>query len=106
MIIFSLLTFLYGFMCCLIVLLVLWQRGKGSMGLGNMGGSNQMMFGSSGGQDIFQTATWILCALLLGGSLVLSTLKSRYGKPLSKITYTRNIPVDNNQNEDSQEQAV
>lgn len=106
MIIFSLLTFLYGVMCFLIVFLVLWQRGKGSMGLGNMGGSNQMMFGSSGGQDILQTTTWILCGLLLVGSLALSTLKSRYGKPLSKITYTRNIPADNNQNEDSQEQAV
>jgi len=106
MIIFSLVTFLYGVMCCLIILLVLTQRGKGSMGLGNMGGNNQMLFGSSGGQDIFQTATWILCAFLLGGSLILSTLKSKYGKSSSKISYSRNIPVDNNQNTDSEESAA
>ena len=106
MIIFSLLTFLYGVMCCLIILLVLIQRGKGSMGLGNMGGNNQMLFGSSGGQDIFQTATWIFCGLLLVGSLALSTLKSKYGKGSSKISYSRNIPVDNNQNADSEEQAA
>ncbi|MBV8660999.1 MAG: preprotein translocase subunit SecG, partial [Candidatus Dependentiae bacterium] len=69
MIIFSLFTFLYSLMCCLIILLVLVQRGKGNMGLGSMGGGNQMLFGSSGGQDIFQKTTWILCALLLVGSL-------------------------------------
>ena len=106
MFIFSLLTFLYGFMCCLIVLLVLIQRGKGSMGLGNMGGGNQMLFGSSGGQDIFQTVTWILCGLLLFGSLALSTLKTRYGTNRSSISYTRNVPVENNQTTDSQEQAA
>ena len=106
MIIFSLLTFLYGVMCCLIVFLVLWQRGKGSMGLGNMGGSNQMMFGSSGGQDILQTTTWILCGLLLVGSLALSTLKSKYGKSSSTVSYSRNIPVENNQDADSEEQAA
>jgi len=103
MFIFSLLTFLYGVMCCLIILLVLIQRGKGSMGLGNMGGSNQMLFGSSGGQDIFQTVTWILCGLLLFGSLSLSTLKSRYGKNRTSVTYTRNIPTENNQTEGSNE---
>ena len=103
MFIFSLLTFLYGVMCCLIILLVLIQRGKSSMGLGNMGGNNQMLFGSSGGQDIFQTATWILCGILLVGSLFLSTLKSKYGKSHTSVNYTRNVPVDNNQNTDSAE---
>ena len=106
MFIFSLLTFLYGVMCCLIILLVLIQRGKGSMGLGNMGGSNQMLFGSSGGQDIFQTATWVLCGLLLFGSLALSTLKSRYGKNHASVTYTRNVTTENNQTSDSDEQAA
>ena len=55
MFIFSLLTFLYGFMCVCIIAIVLIQRGKSSMGLGNMGGSNHMLWGSSRGQDIFQT---------------------------------------------------
>lgn len=77
MFLFSLLNVLYGFMCVMIVLLVLIQRGKSSMGLGNMGGSNQMLFGSSGGQDIFQKTTWVLCALLLSGALFLAVLKGK-----------------------------
>ena len=75
MFIFSLFNFLYGFLCLFIVLLVLMQRGKGSMGLGNVGGSNQAIFGSSGGQDIFQKITWVCLVLLLGGSLILSVLR-------------------------------
>ncbi len=93
MILFSLLTFLYGMMCCFIVLLVLIQKGKGNMGLGSMGGGNTMLFGSSGGQDIFQKVTWILCALLLLGSLFLSVTKSKYGTSRAAINYTRNIPA-------------
>ncbi len=100
MIIFSLLTGLYGLMCCLIVLLVLIQKGKGNMGLGSMGGGNQMLFGSSGGQDIFQTVTWVLCALLLLGSLSLSVLKNKYGVSRASINYTRNV----NHNESVEEE--
>lgn len=78
MFIISFLTFLYGVMCAFIILMVLIQRGKGNMGLGNMGGGNQALFGSSGGQDVFQNVTWICCALLLFGSLSLSVLKGKY----------------------------
>lgn len=60
-----------------IVLLVLIQKGKGGLGLGNLGGSNQMLFGGSGGQDIFQKATWILGAILIFGSLGLSIWKAK-----------------------------
>jgi preprotein translocase subunit SecG len=107
MIIFSLLTSLYGVMCCFIVLLVLIQKGKGNMGLGSMGGGNQMLFGSSGGQDIFQTITWVLCGLLLLGSLSLAVLKNKYGTSHAAIKYTRNIPALESENEsfdDSQDQ--
>ena len=93
MIFFSLLTFLYGFMCCFIILLVLLQKGKGSMGLGNMVGGNQMLFGSSGGQDIFQKTTWILCGMLLFGSLTLSVLKGKYGAGRSALSYSRHMPA-------------
>lgn len=97
MIIFSLLTVLYSFMCCLIILLVLVQKGKGNMGLGSMGGGTQMLFGSSGGQDIFQKTTWILCALLLIGSLSLSVLKGKYGTTrTASINYTRQVPATTN----------
>lgn len=74
---------LYGFLvtilvitCVLLILLILIQQGKSSMGLGNLGGSAQMLFGGSGGQDIFQKATWVLGALFLGLSLLLALMKS------------------------------
>jgi|SRR3989339_109541 len=106
MIIFSLLNVLYGMMCCMIVFLVLLQKGKGNMGLGSMGGGNQMLFGSSGGQDIFQKITWILCALLLVGSLTLSVFKGKYGSSRAKVNYTRNVPAaDENAAQDESEQA-
>ena len=79
MFILSLFTVLYGVLCLLIILLVLMQRGKGNMGMGNMGGGNQAIFGSSGGQDIFQKITWVFLTLLLGGSLVLSILRGKQG---------------------------
>jgi len=102
MVIFSVLTFLYSLMCCFIVLLVLIQRGKGNMGLGSLGGGNQMLFGSSGGQDIFQKITWILCGLLLVGSLSLSVLKGRYGRSHASVSYSRNVSssADENQSDD------
>ena len=46
------------------------------MGLGGLGGGTQMLFGGSGGQDIFQKITWILTAIFLFGSLALSILKT------------------------------
>lgn len=77
----------------LLVLLIFIQKGKGSMGLGSIGGGTQMLFGGSGGQDIFQKMTWILGAIFMGGSLILSMLKSsgttstRYvGKNTAPIT--------------------
>ena len=106
MIIFSLITGLYGLMCCLIVFLVLLQKGKGNMGLGSMGGGNQMLFGSSGGQDIFQTMTWILCGLLLLGSLSLSVLKNKYGAGRVAVSYTRNIPASESNNESYDDSQV
>lgn len=78
---------LYGFLLTLyiilgifLVLIILIQKGKSSMGIGAMGGGSQMLFGGSGGQDIFQKVTWVLVALFLSGSLVLSLMKmNKYG---------------------------
>ena len=72
------LSFLYALSALLLILLVLVQKGKGSMGLGNLGGGTQMLFGGSGGQDLFQKATWVLGALLLFGSIGLSMLTVKY----------------------------
>ena len=95
MILLFLATIFYCLICLLLVLLVLIQRGKGSMGLGNMGGTNQMLFGSSGGQDIFQKTTWALCAILLGGSMFLSVVKSKYNQYGSgrTLSYSRAVPT-------------
>jgi protein translocase SecG subunit len=59
----------------ILLLLILIQKGKSSMGIGNLGGGNQMLFGGSGGQDIFQKITWVLGAIFMGGSLLLALVK-------------------------------
>lgn len=66
----------YVFACLLIILLVLVQKGKSSLGMGTMGGGTQLLFGASGGQDIFQKITWVLGFLLMFGSLGLALMKS------------------------------
>lgn len=80
-------TMLYGFLVgiyifisVLLALLILIQKGKGNMGLGNLGGGTQMLFGGSGGQDIFQKITWILGAFFMSGSLLLAVMKTRETK--------------------------
>ena len=72
---FSLLVALYTLSCFILILLVLLQKGKGSMGLGNLGGGAQLLFGGSGGQDLFQKVTWVLGAIFMIGSLGLSLMK-------------------------------
>ena len=73
---FGFLVTLFVFVCLLLVFLILIQQSKSSMGLGSMGGGQQMLFGGSGGQDIFQKITWFLGALFIFGSLTLSIMKS------------------------------
>lgn len=46
------------------------------MGIGNLGGGVQMLFGGSGGQDIFQKVTWALGITFMASSLALSLLKT------------------------------
>lgn len=58
------------------------------MGLGNLGGSSQMLFGGSGGQDIFQKITWFLAAIFILGSLGLSLMKSRQKQTFKYIKST------------------
>ena len=45
------------------------------MGLGSLGGGSQMLFGGSGGQDVFQKATWVMGAIFMIGSLGLALMK-------------------------------
>ena len=60
-----------------LIIIILLQQGKGGLGLGAIGASTQMIFGGSGGQDVFQKATWILGAFFMAGSLVLALMKTR-----------------------------
>lgn len=89
MIIVGLLTTLFIFICLLMIPLILLQKGKGSMGIGTMGGGAQMLFGGTGGQDLFQKMTWIFGAIFMGGSLIISIMKTqdyRSSRYLSKQT--------------------
>ena len=45
------------------------------MGLGSIGGGSQMLFGGSGGQDVFQKATWTLGVIFMVGSLGLAMMQ-------------------------------
>jgi preprotein translocase subunit SecG len=76
--IYGILLTLFVINCFALILLVLIQKGKGSMGLGSMGGGTTMLFGGSGGQDFFQKLTWVLGGTLMAGSLILGLVKSSY----------------------------
>ena len=81
---------LYGFLltlfilnCLLLILFIFIQKGKSSMGLGGLGGGTQMLFGGSGGQDFFQKVTWVMGAIFMIGSLMLTLMKSSQHKAIS-----------------------
>jgi len=76
------------------VIVILFQKGKSSMGFGNLGGSTQLLFGGSGGQDLFQKMTWVMATLFMGGSLGLAMLKRpSESKLLNEIAQQQTIPV-------------
>lgn len=68
---------LFVMLCFLLMLMIIIQKSKGSLGLGNVGGGMQMLFGGSGGQTLFQKVTWILGALFMASSLGLALYKSK-----------------------------
>ena len=74
---FGLLCVLFVVLCSFTIVLILLQKGKGSLGLGAMGGGTQMLFGGSGGQDLFQKITWVLIAIFMASSLGLTLMKSK-----------------------------
>lgn len=70
------------------------------MGIGNLGGGAQMLFGGSGGQDIFQKTTWVLGAIFMFGSLGLSIMKTHEFSRSRYLTTSRpavTIPADTNE---------
>lgn len=74
---FTFLMTLFTINCFLLILIILIQQGKSSMGLGSMGGGTQMLFGGSGGQDLFQKTTWVLGTIFMVGSLWLAIYKNQ-----------------------------
>lgn len=95
----------YIFICILLILLILIQKGKEGTGFGALSSSSQMFFGGSGGQDIFQKTTWILGGLFMFGSFTLSIIKTKQNQTLS---YTKpihtSVPAPESQSaSDSQE---
>jgi preprotein translocase subunit SecG len=89
---------LYGFLltlylinCLFLVLIVLMQKGKSSLGLGGLGGGAQMLFGGSGGQDLFQKITWVLGSIFVIGSMFLSLMKSTEHKKFRYLAPTKTI---------------
>jgi preprotein translocase subunit SecG len=77
MFLYALLMVVYFINSIVLVLMILIQKGKSSMGIGSFGGGNQMLFGGSGGQDIFQKVTWVLGTIFMVGSLLLALMKSQ-----------------------------
>ena len=73
----GLLVGLFVFVSFLLAVFVLLQSGKNSLGFNGLGGGAQMLFGGSGGQDLFQKTTWVLLAFFMAGSLGLAIMKSR-----------------------------
>jgi len=88
---FSFLMSLYTFNCFLLVLIIMIQQGKGGLGLGALGGSSQMLFGATGGQDLFQKITWVLGAIFMFGSLGLSLYRTQQYRTASFIRQPRHI---------------
>lgn len=86
--IYGLLLTMFIAICLFLILIILIQQGKGNMGIGNLGGGAQMLFGGSGGQDVFQKITWVLGVLFMVGSLFLSLMRSSGSIP----AYAQRMP--------------
>lgn len=77
------------------IFIILLQKSKGSLGIiGSAGSGAQMLFGGTGGQDIFQKITWTFVACFLGGSLVLALLKN---SAVGESRFLHTLPIAQNQ---------
>lgn len=104
MFLYGLLISLYVFVSILVVLIILVQKGKSSMGLGGLGGGSQMLFGGSGGQDLFQKITWVLTGIFIALAIILFFMRSTSQEsfkylseqeptPISAPATTQEVPV-------------
>src|SRR5690606_21467268 len=108
---YGLLLTLFVFIGFLLVLIVLVQQSKSSLGLGSMG-QTQMLFGGSGGQTLFQKITWGMGATFMALSLALSIMNSsvyqtRYLHSAAKnSTVIQPAVADSEKISDNQEQET
>ena len=82
--------------CLLLILVILIQQGKGGIGLGGSFGGAQVLFGGSGGQDLFQKTTWVLGVIFMSGALMLTLMKSKETKQIQYLAtnYTAHLPIN------------
>jgi preprotein translocase subunit SecG len=93
MFLYNLVIFAFGLLCIFMIFLILMQKGKSSLGFGNLGGGTQLLFGGSGGQDLFQKVTWGMGALFIGGSLILAMLKKPSSSRVLSTIAQQQIPT-------------
>ena len=89
---YGLLVALLVIVCFLLIMVILIQQGKGGIGLGSSFGAAQMLFGGSGGQDIFQKITWTLGTIFMLGSLGLFLMGAKntdYANYLNKNKFAQ-----------------
>lgn len=93
--------FLYWFLivcylslCFMLMGIILIQKSKGSLGIGNIGGSMQMLFGGSGGQSLLQKVTWGMGSTFMLLSLVLALMKSSNQQNSSRYIQRQRAPIE------------
>lgn len=93
MMIYGLLLTVFVIIAFFLVLIILVQQAKGSVGIGGMGGQAQMIFGGSGGQDIFQKITWGCVTFFMFIALLLALMKSNPSETSSRYLARKNNPM-------------
>jgi protein translocase SecG subunit len=91
---YGLLLTVYVVSSVFLILIILIQRTKSSVGFG-LGSGSQMLFGGSGGQDMFQKVTWILGISFMAMSLWLALMKSEQSRTIHHIGGRTVLPYVN-----------
>ena len=74
---YEILLFIFALITILMIFLVSIQKSQGGFFSGQGNNDSSIVFGGSGGMEIFQKITWILGILLMTGTLFLSIYKTK-----------------------------
>lgn len=74
---YEILITLFSFFTILLIIVILVQKSHGGFWSGPASQDSTIIFGGSGGSDLFQKITWFLGTLFLFGSFALSIYKSK-----------------------------